>query len=133
MLSLLCVVVWIGTVGAAYPYPSILAALGASVGLVRFIRRHRSLLVASRAPTFADELFAACLLWGLPFGGLAYAVLAGLGIGVPDPTVALGWRVFGGLVLGMVAGLAAGMVLPLVLFLSLVGRALVAPKSLLAG
>jgi hypothetical protein len=45
------------------------------------------------------------LFYGMAAGAIGYAALGALGIGVPDPDAALGWRIFGGLVFGAAIGL----------------------------
>jgi hypothetical protein len=45
------------------------------------------------------------LLYGMAAGAIGYAALGALGIGVPDPDAALGWRIFGGLVFGAAIGI----------------------------
>jgi hypothetical protein len=54
-----------------------------------------------------ESLFGRILAWSLPGGAIGYAGLAAAGIGVPAPEVAVGWRLFGGLVVGAMAGVAA--------------------------
>ena len=44
-------------------------------------------------------------------GAIGYAALAALGIGVPAPDAALGWRIFGGLVFGAAIGIFASLFL----------------------
>jgi len=45
------------------------------------------------------------LLYGMAGGAIGYAALGALGIGVPAPDAALGWRIFGGLVFGAAIGI----------------------------
>jgi hypothetical protein len=51
------------------------------------------------------------LFYGMAAGAIGYAALGALGIGVPDPDAALGWRIFGGLVFGAAIGIFSSMFL----------------------
>jgi hypothetical protein len=100
-----------------FPAATLPAVLMALVGLYR--NRSMAALPSPKgwldrdppAPDKLDDrfesLFGRILAWSLPGGALGYAALAAVGIGVPAPEVAVGWRVFGGLVVGAMAGVAA--------------------------
>ena len=104
---LLPLIVWVGYMGYQYPAAAAPAGFGALIGALRFARYHRD------DPPLTDpglewrQLFGACIWPGILVGAVGYAVLAAFGVGVPDSSVVLGWRVFGGVVFGALAGVAA--------------------------
>jgi hypothetical protein len=110
LITLGLLVVWLSSLAVRFPAVCIPALLSAVFGYNWARRRAKS--SSPLSPQVSQSLLMGrTLLWSIPGGALAYAVLAALQIGVPAPEVSLIWRVFGGAVFGAVAGVGAGCLL----------------------
>ena len=95
--------------GAAWKLPAAAgpALIGAAIGAVRIFRaRDKGAVHWSQAFDY-DRATKRVLLLSVGFGAVGYMILAAFGVGVPDPTVSLPWRAFGGFSVGAVAGVLA--------------------------
>jgi hypothetical protein len=115
---LLGALAWVGSVGFHYPAAAGPAGLGALIGALRFARTHRDDSPLTMFPS--HQLYGACIRSGIVFGVVGYAAFAASGVGVPDASAALEWRLFGGAVFGALAGVVAGWAAALVTSLWLV-------------
>ena len=113
VLALAYLVTWLGPLAVRFPAASVPALLGAMFGYYQAHRRGLGFFVTS-AVTDDPPIQQYTILWGIIIGAFGYAAFASVGVGVPAPEAALGWRLFGGLVFGAAAGAAAGAFLPLV-------------------
>jgi hypothetical protein len=92
-----------------YPAPSIPALLGALAGTwVSFRARDAHAL---HWLLFRDShaFFGRLYRYSIGAGASGYGLLAALGVGVPDASVAVTWRLFGGLAIGALAGAGAAL------------------------
>ena len=91
------------------PAASVPAMLGATVAVILVLRRRDRNAVHWALSFDQHRAYRTIFFAAAGSGALGYALLAALGIGVPDPTVSLAWRAFGGLAVGAVAGILAGL------------------------
>ena len=101
---------WILFLSRLFPIPFVVAAVGAVPAAL--IAKHRAGTWSALFPGEGPEadLLIATGRGAIPVGAIGYAVIAAVGISVPNTELSLGWRLFCGFAIGAAAGVACAVV-----------------------
>jgi hypothetical protein len=108
LLAFLFVTVVAGVFGWKYPAASAPALLGALLGALRFVRTEPTEVPQHDRRAYSRRMYDMCIVPAIVAGALGYPSLTAFGVGIPESSSSLGWRLLRGAAFGGLAGIVMG-------------------------